>query len=251
VKRILCALMALIVILALAGCGEKPIEEPEDIIGKRIAVLEGSSSVIFAEIYGSEVRVCRDKKELVSAVKLRDVDCALVDEEDEGRVKRFQFGIKSLKEPFMDTGFRIAAAKENPDLIADVNAAILYLTDEGIIKDIIDGHYDEDEFVFEHSAVEEAAKTLTVAVCVQEGPYSYYNEKGELCGIDIDVAKAVCAYIGLNCEFMIVEQDELIPAVWGGSAHFALGCITEVSANAEICIMSAPYAVCTQMIIVG
>ena len=224
---------------------------PEDIIGKRIAVLEGSSSVIFAEIYGSEVRVCRDKKELVSAVKLRDVDCALVDEEDEGRVKRFQFGIKSLKEPFMDAGFRIAAAKENPDLIADVDAAILYLADEGIIKDIIDGHYDEDEFVFEHSAVEEAAKTLTVAVCVQEGPYSYYNENGELCGIDIDVAKAVCAYIGLNCEFMIVEQDELIPAVWGGSAHFALGCITEVSANAEICIMSAPYAVCTQMIIVG
>ena len=65
-KRILCALLALITIFTLTGCGEKLIEEPRDIYGKRIAVLEGTPSVMYAQIYGSEVRLCRDKKELYS-----------------------------------------------------------------------------------------------------------------------------------------------------------------------------------------
>ena len=250
-KRMVCALLALLMIAALTGCGKQKIETAEDVIGKRIAVLEGTSSAVFAEIYGSEVRVCKDKKELINAVKLDDVDYALIEEEDKGHVTRFAFGVKTLKEPFIDAGFRIAAAKENPDLIADVNLALAYLTEEKELNRIIKGHYGKDEFVYEHKEVPEDAKTLTVGICIQDGPYSYYNESGELCGIDVDVAKAVCAYLGLKCEFVVMEQDDLITAVWGGSVHFSLGCITEVSVNANQCIISDPYAECRQLIVIS
>ena len=243
--------MALLIILfMLTGCGEKAIQTPDDVIGKRIAVLENTSSVIFAQMYGSEVRICTDKKALAAAVKLGDVDCALVDERDEKYVKRFQVGIKTVDEPFMETGLRIAAAYENPDLIKDINAAIYYLEEEGIIKDIIKGHYNKDEFIFEPDAVSEDAKTLTVAVCDQSSRFAYYNENGELCGIDVDIAKAICAYLGLKCEIKVMDWDDLIPAVRSGAVHFALGGITEKSPNADICIMSEPYTQCTQLIIV-
>ena len=249
-KKILCVILALLTVLALTGCGERLIENPEDIKGKRIAVLEGSTSVIFAEVYGSHVRVCSDKKELLSAVKLGDVDCALVDESDEGRVKRFQFGIKTLDEP-IKADFRVAAAYENPDLIRDINAALFYLDDEGIIKDITRGYFkDGAEFVFEHTAVSEDAKTLKVGICIQDGPYCFYDESGELRGIDVDIAIEICAYLGLKCEFEIMDQDDLIKSAWGGSVHFAIGCITDTSENADKCIMSDPYANCTQIILI-
>ncbi|MBQ8830782.1 MAG: transporter substrate-binding domain-containing protein [Oscillospiraceae bacterium] len=249
-KRILCAVLAVFALLALTGCGEKLIEEPRDIYGKRIAVLEGTPSVMYAQIYGSEVRVCSDKKELLSAIKLGDVDCALVDEDDESYVKRFQLGVKTLDDPF-EVELRIAAAYENPNLIKDINSALFYLDDEGILKDIIKGHNKKkDEFVFEHSEVPEDAKTLTVGVCIQEGPFCYYGEDGELRGIEIDIAIEVCAYLGLKCEFEVMDWDDLIDAAWGGSVHFAMGCISETSPNAGKCIMSDPYAECTQIIFV-
>lgn len=251
-KRFVCAFTAFIIfVLTLSGCGNKKIETPQDVIGKRIAVLENSSSVIFAKVYGGEIRLCSDKKELTNAVKLGDVDCALVDEKDEGYVKRFQFGVKTLKEPFMDAELRIAAARENPDLIDDINDAIYYLDDERILGKMIKGYYDEEEFVYEHKKVPEDAKTLTVAVCDQSGPYCYFDENGQLRGIDIDIAIEICAYLGLNCKFEVMDQDELIPAVWGGAAHFAMGCLTDSSENAEICIMSDPYVMCTQKILVN
>ena len=249
-KRILCALLALITIFTMTGCGEKLIEEPRDIYGKRIAVLEGTPSVMYAQIYGSEVRLCRDKKELLSAVKLGDVDCALVDEDDEKQVKRFQLGVKTLDDPF-EVELRIAAAYENPNLIKDINSALFYLDDEGILKNIIRGYNrKKDEFVFEHTEVPEDAKTLTVGVCLQEGPFCYYDENGELRGIEIDIAIEVCAYLGLKCEFEVMEQEDLISAAWGGAVHFSMGGLSLTSPDAARCIMSDPYAECTQIIFI-
>ena len=249
-KRILCAILALLTIFALTGCGEKIIESPRDITGKRIAVLAGTSSVAYAEIYGSEVRVCSDKKELLNAVKLGDVDCALVDEDDAGRVKRFQLGVKTLDDPF-EVELRIAAAYENPNLISDINSALFYLTDEGIIKDIMKGYSkNKEEFAFEHTAVAEDAKTLTVGVCLQEGDFCYYDENGELRGVEVDIAIEVCAYLGLKCEFMVLDQDDLINAAWGGTVHFSMGCISVTVPDAEKCIMSDPYAECHQTIFI-
>ena len=249
-KRLLCAVLALITALTLVGCGEKKIEEPKDIYGKRIAVLAGTSSVMYAQIYGSDVRICNDKKELLSAVKLGDVDCALVDEDDKNYVKRFQLGVKTLDDPF-EVELRIAAAYENPNLITDINSALFYLTDEGIIKDIMKGYRkNRDEFVFEHTAVPDDAKTLTVGVCIQEGDFCYYDENGELRGVEIDIAIEVCAYLGLKCEFMVLEQEDLINAAWGGTVHFSMGCISVTSPDADKCIMSDPYAECTQIIFI-
>ena len=249
-KRILCAVLALLTVFALTGCGEKIIEAPRDIYNKRIAVLEGSTSVMYAEIYGSEVRLCRDKKELLSAIKLGDVDCALVDEDDAKSVKRFQLGVKTLDDPF-EVELRIAAAYENPNLIKDVNSALFYLDDEGILKDIIKGYNKKKgEFDFDRIEVPEDAKTLIVAVCLQEGPFCYYDENGELRGIDIDVATEVCAYLGLKCEFMVIDQEDLITAVWGGTAHLSVGCLSLTSPDAAKCRMSDPYAECTQAIFI-
>lgn len=249
-RKILCAVMALFTFTALlTGCGKTQSTEFESLEGKRVAVLEGSSSVMYALLNGADVRICSDKKELLNAVKLGDVDCALADERDEGYIKRFQLGIKTLKDPFAQDELRIAAARENKDLIDDINSALGYLKEEKILDKIINGYREEDDYTFEAGTVSEDAKTLTVAVCVQDSIYCYRDENDELRGIEIDIAKAVCSYLGLKCEFRVMEQNELITSAWVGYVHFALGCLTVTSENADICIMSDPYDVCTQIIL--
>lgn len=250
-KRIFCILMSIFVItVMLTGCGDTQNIEMDSLEGKRVAVLGNSSSVMYAEMYGADIRICSDKDELRNAVKLGDVECAIVDERDASAVTRFKFGIKTLKEPLLSMQLRIAAARENPDLIEDINDALYYLSEEKILDNIIDGYYSDKNFIFEAKDVSENAKTLTVAVCIQDGIYCYRNDNGDLCGIDVDISKAICSYLNLKCEFIVIEQAELIQAVWSGTSHFAIGCLTDTTENAEICIMSEPYAVCTQLALV-
>lgn len=248
-KRWFCAFLALLIIIGCTGCGDRTINTREDVEGKRIGVLAGTTSELYGKLHG-EVRVCSDKKELINALKLGDVECIIADSRDAGYIKRFRFGLKTLSEPLAKSHFRFAAAKENPDLIEDINSAIADLSENGVINKIIKGYYDDTDYSYAPKETQEFEKTLTVAVAADFTPYQFVNTEGELRGIDIDLAKAVCAYLGYNAEFIMVDGSKLISAVQGGTAHFAAGGITANSENADRCIMSEPYAICTQVIIV-
>lgn len=248
-KKVLCAVLALFIIIGCTGCGGRTINTREDVEGKRIGVLEGTTSELYGKLHG-EVRVCSDKKELINALKLGDVDCIIADSRDAGYIKRFRLGLKTLSEPLAESYFRFAAAKENPDLIEDINSAIAALSEKGVIDKIIKGYYDDVSYRYTPKETKEHEVTLTVAVAADFTPYQFVSEDGELCGIDIDIAKAICAYLGYNAEFVTVDGSKLISAVQSGTAHFAAGGITANSESADKCIMSESYAVCTQVIIV-
>lgn len=248
-KKYMCAIIALLIAFLCTGCREQAIQSRDDVEGKRIGVLEGTSSELYGKLHGT-VRVCKDKKELTGALKLGDVDCIVADSQNAGYIKRFKPGLKTLDEPLSVSRFRIAAAKENPDLIKDIDRAIAALTENKTLEDIIDGYYNDNNYRYTPKSSEEYEKTLIVAVGGDFPPYKYTGEDGELYGIDIDIARAICSWLGYNVEFTVVDGSKLISTVQGGTAYFAIGGITANSESADLCIMSEPYAVCTQVIIV-
>ena len=60
-----------------------------------------------------------------------------------------------------------------------------------------------------------AAQAEELEICVEGAypPFSQINNEGEIEGFDIDIARALCAEMGVACELVVTEWDAIIPAL--------------------------------------
>ncbi len=68
-----------------------------------------------------------------------------------------------------------------------------------------------------------AKKTLTVATAANWHPASFVNEKGQLDGFDIEVAKGVANYMGVEAQFVTPGWDVVTAGRWAGRWDLAMG----------------------------
>ena len=58
------------------------------------------------------------------------------------------------------------------------------------------------------------AETLTMATNAAFPPYEYYDdETGEVTGIDVEIAQAICDKLGYELEVVDADFDSLVPGV--------------------------------------
>jgi len=251
-KRGILILLAALLLLC-AGCGETGIQSAADLPGRPIGAVTGSIGYFYARAYqakGSTVMAFDTPQLLAAALESGVIDAAIAGGDDASACLKASRKIKSLDKPLTDAGFSVAVALENPDLLKVVDSALASLGEQGFLRSAANSYSHGRVPSWDYKGEGTFEKTLTVAVDTTLTPYAYYDDEGTLVGLDVDVARAVACIIGVNVEFIHVDQENLIDAVRMGNAALSLGALSATEENLELACFSTPYAEAVQQLIV-
>lgn len=95
-----------------------------------------------------------------------------------------------------------------------------------------------------------AGKTLVMGSSCDFPPYESIGEDGSYVGIDIDIAKAICAKLGATLEVKDMDFNGIIAAVETGAVSFGMSGMTITEARKESVNFSTPYETAVQVILV-
>ena len=124
---------------------DSPITSPADLEGKTIGVLLGTSG----DNYSSEIENASSQRynkgfEAVQAIGQNKIDAVIIDREPAKVFVSENEGLKILDEDYTVEDYAIAIAKDNQELLEQVNASITRLKDSGKLQEIIDKYISAD-----------------------------------------------------------------------------------------------------------
>ena len=96
---------------------------------------------------------------------------------------------------------------------------------------------------------EAAGGTLVMAPNAEVPPYEYY-EDGDIVGIDVEIAKAIAAKLGMELQIEDMAFDAIIPAVTSGKADFGAAGMTVTEERQRSVEFTDTYANSNQVAIV-
>ena len=86
-----------------------------------------------------------------------------------------------------------------------------------------------------------AAETFTVAVNNNDRPFGYVDEKGELTGFSVAIAKELCKVLKAECTLTPVPFAEFVPGVAGGRFDFAVANVLRTAEREKLVDFTMHY----------
>ena len=93
------------------------------------------------------------------------------------------------------------------------------------------------------SALDEIIKVKTIKVSTDANyaPQSFLNDKGELEGFDISVAKEVAKRLGVKVKFITPDWDLITAGKWGKRWDISIGSMTPTAERKKALLFTLPY----------
>ena len=256
-KRCLLLLLAFCGVLSLAGCGSdvpaNSVFSANDLSGKNIGLVLGtlaySQGNEFKDL-GGNVLTYNSTKSAAEDLKAGVLDCIIIDKDSGEQALKKTSGLKILDEPFSDKNFAICTAKENRDLLKDVNSALSSLRQEGVIDSLYDKYLNGGDY--EYIPVSDSSTfsgSIRLAVDPILAPYEF-KDGDNITGFEVDLARAICDKIGVGIEIVQMDRSEIINAVYVGKAELGIGCFDKNDESVNNVDFSDTYTQSTQVIIV-
>lgn len=87
------------------------------------------------------------------------------------------------------------------------------------------------------------AQSAEMKVCVEGAypPMSMMNEKGEIVGMDIDIANALCAEAGMACPLVKTDWDAMIPSLLEGKCDAIIASMSITPEREQVVAFTDKY----------
>lgn len=242
----------------LCSCGKNvPASEVtgvDSLPGKVIGTQLGTVGDIYASDYieqGSVIKQYNKGADAVMALKQGKVDCVIIDNEPAKKFVNLNSDISILDEEFTNEEYAICIAKNNDELLNDINSALAQLKADGTLADIISNYIGDDTGNTPYVSPEGISRngTLIMATNAAFEPYEYVQD-GVIVGIDADIAQAIADILGKELVIQDMEFDSIITAVHSGKADFGAAGMTVTEDRLKNINFSDSYTTAKQVILV-
>ena len=262
IKQIVVVLLvATTILFTFASCKNDAVQTldvkgEEDLKKANIGVQLGTTGDLYASDYeedGATVVKYNKGTDAVQALKKGKVDCVVIDEQPAKAFVKKNSDLSILEEPLTEEEYAICVAKENTELLAQVNEILAELEAEGTLDKII-GNYigDDTKGTYQYTSPQGTSRsngTLVVATNAAFEPYEYV-ESGKIVGIDIDISQAIADGLGMELKIEEMEFDSIISAVSSGKAQLGVSGMTVTEERLQNINFTTPYTTAKQVIIV-
>ena len=157
--------------------------------------------------------------------------------------------LKILDTEYAVEDYAICVAKENTQLLEDINAALEELTEDGTAKAIVDKYISGVEHNLVFQADVEGKEEIHMATNAQFPPYEYYDGEA-IVGIDAEMAAAIADKLGKKLVIDDMDFEAIITAVQTGKSDFGMAGMTVTEERLQNINFSTSYATGIQSIIV-
>ena len=158
--------------------------------------------------------------------------------------------LKILDSEYVTEDYAIAVAKENTDLLNDINTALSGLIGDGVVQQVLDYYIaGEGELPAFQQDVAADAEVLTMGTNAAFPPYEYY-ENETIVGIDAVIAGLIADQLGMKLEIQDMDFDAIIPAVVSGKIDMGMAGMTVTDERLQSVSFSESYATGVQVVIV-
>lgn len=157
--------------------------------------------------------------------------------------------LKILDTEYAVEDYAICVAKEETELLENINKALKELTDDGTAKAIVDKYISGVEHDLVFQADVEGKEEIHMATNAQFPPYEYYDGD-KIVGIDAEMAAAIADKLGMKLVIDDMEFDSIITSVQTGKSDFGMAGMTVTEDRLKNINFSDSYATGIQSIIV-
>jgi len=157
--------------------------------------------------------------------------------------------LKILDTEYAIEDYAICIAKENEELLAQVNEALAALTADGTAQAIVDKYISGKDHGKTFQANADGKDELVMATNAYFPPYEYY-ENDTIVGIDAEMAAAIADYLDMKLVIQDTEFGSIIGGVQTGKYDMGMAGMTVTEERLESVNFSETYATGIQSIVV-
>ena len=204
--------------MGLSSCGEvASVLETERII----AVKYDSANELACEDYEEYTKVTYNaSSDVVLAVENKKADYGILDNFELNSYIMAGRNIKQKEKCQYSLDYCAYFNSNSETLQKSFNDAIKYLKDKGVIDEIITTNLKGESYKVSKSNNENG--TLTMLCDPSFDNRLYTDDNGEILGLDVDIVREICNYMGYDLKIVSCDFDEMFIKLQDGEVDFVI-----------------------------